>query len=385
MAGRIGRDSSAPDRTEALILDVARAERGVRGGDAVVVDDESGHLIAGALDLTGPGAVVRARSRSAGTASRLRERFAAELATGRLVLADAETSLAELVVGGAVRLALVRLPKALRALDATARALAAGSAGSALTVVAGGRVKHMTRSQNDVLAASFNQVRASRGSATSRCLIASSPRTGVAPERVEERAVTVPVRGRPRTLSLRGIGGVFGGPAADAGSLLLLRALDEALESEQARLPEDVDAVDLGCGNGLLTAYLALALPGARVIASDDDLDAVASTRATLAAQGTPAERVAVTWDHSLSRAAPASADLVLLNPPFHDGSAVDATLVHGLLDAAARVLRPDGELWLVHNSLLRYRPQAERRVGPVSQAARDRRFTVLRARRRGA
>ena len=87
-----------------------------------------------------------------------------------------------------------------------------------------------------------------------------------------------------------------------------------------------------------------------------------------------------VTWDVSLSRCEEASADLVLLNPPFHDGTVVDATLVQGLLDAAARVLRPGGQLWFVHNSHLRYRPEVEARFGAVRQRARDRRFTVLSA-----
>jgi 16S rRNA (guanine1207-N2)-methyltransferase len=70
----------------------------------------------------------------------------------------------------------------------------------------------------------------------------------------------------------------------------------------------------------------------------------------------------------------------VLLNPPFHDRAAVDPTLVRVLLDAAARVLKPGGLLWFVHNSHLRYRPEVERRVGAVRQQARDHRFTVLEA-----
>ena len=158
-------------------------------------------------------------------------------------------------------------------------------------------------------------------------------------------------------------------------ALLLLEALDRAVvagsrgggersaaaaedgagENEMARADGDAGAlplaVDLGCGNGLLTAYLAAALPGMRVLGCDDDADAVASTRATLAASGLDREGVEVTWDVSLSRCEEAGADLVLLNPPFHDGTVIDATLVQELLDAAARVLRPRGQLWFVHNS----------------------------------
>src|SRR5690606_37044973 len=118
--------------------------------------------------------------------------------------------------------------------------------------------------------------------------------------------------------------------------------------------------------------------PQAQVRGSDDHLDAVASTRLSLAASGLGRAGVDVVWDDALHGEPSASADLIVLNPPFHDGAAIDATVVQELLDAASRVLRPGGRLWLVHNSHLRYRPEVERRVGPVRQAARDRRFTVL-------
>src|SRR5699024_9507998 len=85
-------------------------------------------------------------------------------------------------------------------------------------------------------------------------------------------------------------------------------------------------------------------------------------------------------WDHSLAREETGSADLVLLNPRFHDGTVIDATLVQELLDAAARGLRPRAQLWFGHNSHLRYRPEVEARIGAPRQQARDRRFTVLSA-----
>ena len=72
--------------------------------------------------------------------------------------------------------------------------------------------------------------------------------------------------------------------------------------------------------------------------------------------------------------------DLVLLNPPFHEGARIDMTLVQGLLDAAQRVLVDSGELLFVHNSHLRYRPALEARFASVNELHRDRMFTVLRA-----
>ena len=72
-----------------------------------------------------------------------------------------------------------------------------------------------------------------------------------------------------------------------------------------------------------------------------------------------------------------ASADLVVLNPPFHSGAAVHPGVSTALFEGAARVLRPGGELWSVWNSHLAYRPTLERIVGPTRQILRTPKFTV--------
>ena len=358
--------------------------------DVVVVDDATGELTAFALDAVADhaDAVVLSWTSSLTLAAALQERFAEQIASGRLRVpagpgvTPLEQAAAE--VEGHL-MVLMRLPKAVHALEDRARRLAEavrGSGQNGLEIVAGGRVKHMTRAQNEVLGTLFDEVRASRGIGESRALIATDLREQAAAPAAAESSALLTVRGEPRELALRGIGAVFGGAGADAGSLLLLDALDRALTAGELGTAESpvVAAADLGCGNGLMTAYLAAALPEASVLGSDVDADAVGSTCETLAVNTLARENVQVSWDDALSRVDAESLDLVLLNPPFHDGTTVDATLVQGLLDSAARVLRPGGQLWFVHNSHLRYRTEVERRVGDVEQRARDRRFTVLRA-----
>ncbi|UQN29822.1 class I SAM-dependent methyltransferase [Brachybacterium kimchii] len=410
------------DQTDRVILESARAELGpLDRGDLVILDDATGALTSAALEevASGPSRVL-VHEASAQRALALAEAHAEARREGRLVIAGLDGTpedIGGLLEGSTPQVALARLPKALAALDHRAHALARAGVPA---LVAGGRVKHMTRTQNDVLAGAFDEVHATRGIGKSRALVARAPRAEGRSAPVHEGGADVLVRGEQVRVPLRGIGGVFGGASADAGSLLLLDALDRAVlagevagaaaaegagDAPGTRGTADMSgavgggalaAVDLGCGNGLLTAYLRRAFPEARVLATDDDLDAVASTRATLDAdadadagaagdEGAGEEAgpaVRVLWESSLAGQAAGSADLVLLNPPFHDGTAVDATLVHGLLDAVARVLRPGGELWFVHNSHLRYRSELEHRVGPVRQRARDRRFTVLQSTR---
>ena len=235
--------------------------------------------------------------------------------------------------------AIGEMPKSLARLDYLARSIA-GAGYEDVRVVLGGNNKHLSRGMNATLAESFSDVSASRGRGKFRCLVATGP-----------RSVTYePVRGD----GLVAYGGVFSGAKPDRGGELLR----SCLPAEPGRL------LDLGCGNGSVTRALDSQ-------ATDSDADAVLSARAI---------GLDATWDDAGSRFPDASFDTVALNPPFHDGTAVDATLVQKLLDAAVRLLTPNGELYLVHNSHLRYRGEVERRFISVKQVARDKTFTVLRA-----
>nr|WP_165137522.1 methyltransferase [Microbacterium amylolyticum] len=259
-------------------------------------------------------------------------------------------------------LVLLVLPRGLDALDEISAVIAA-SARDDVRVVAGGRVKHMTPSMNETLAAHFTAVHASRGASKSRVLHASRP-TRPASERTWPRTR----RHDDVGLTLVAHGAAFAGTSLDIGTRFLLEHLGQ--------IPHTRDAIDLGCGTGALAAAYALARPGTRVIASDRSAAAVASARETMTANGVD-DRVTVVRDDGLAQQPDASADLVLLNPPFHSGAAVTDAIAPRLFADAARVLRPGGELWTVWNSHLRYRPQLESIVGPTRQIARNRTFTI--------
>jgi 16S rRNA (guanine1207-N2)-methyltransferase len=108
----------------------------------------------------------------------------------------------------------------------------------------------------------------------------------------------------------------------------------------------------------------------------------VASARETAVRNGV-ADRVTVTRDDALAGVEPGSVDLVVCNPPFHQGTTVHAGIAERLFTAAARVLRPGGELLTVFNSHLPHRAALQRLVGPTRQLTRDPKFTVTASRKR--
>ncbi|WP_435748649.1 class I SAM-dependent methyltransferase [Microbacterium sp. PMB16] len=382
----------AYDATDLLLVEWALA-LDVPGDEITVIGDEYGAITLALTDAGRPGIRVH---QDLATGRRALARNAADLGLAGFVPHELDASL----LAGA-RLVLVQLPKSLAELEQIADAVTRWAAPD-VVLVAGGRVKHMTLGQNEVLGRRFAQVQAQRAERKSRLVVASEPRPAPADP-------PFPVTAQHDGLTLVAHGGAFAGPRLDIGTRVLLEVLGlagaqfsknsesgdgEGRDSAGAPGGSDrsggvvhgggaaLDVIDLGCGTGALAAAYALAHPEARVIATDRSAAAVASARATAAANGL-ADRILVTHDDAGSELPDASADVVLLNPPFHLGTSIHTGAATRLFDAAARLLRPGGELFTVFNSSLGYRAELTRIVGATQQLHRTAKFTVTRSIRR--
>ncbi|MFT3660162.1 MAG: methyltransferase [Gordonia sp. (in: high G+C Gram-positive bacteria)] len=365
---------TAVDAADRLLLDeAAGALRTTPPGRLVVIDDAYGALTLGAARCGARGIRVH---QDLLTGERALAANAAALA-----LSDAFDSLplsAELVAGATT--VLLRLPRSLDRLAEVAAWIAA-HADPSVRVFAGGRIKHMSVSMNDVLRTVFDTVDVTHARQKSRVLIASGP---------DPAAAAAALVRWPRTethddvgLTVAAHGGVFAGAALDIGTRFLL--------AQSAALPPAATAVDLACGSGAVAAALARRDPALRVTATDRSAAAAASALATAEANGV-ADRVVVVQADGLETLPDDSQELILLNPPFHSDAALSTGIAEHLFAEAARTLRSPGgssdepsagELWCVWNSHLRYRPALERIVGPTRQIARNRKFTVTASRRR--
>jgi 16S rRNA (guanine1207-N2)-methyltransferase len=326
--GNVESDSTR-DAADRLLLDEAAPL--ISGADVVVIG--SADLAAGALGLGA--ATVRVSDDSDAST----EALGSELLTG-------------------ARLVLLRLPKSLSALERIARAVAAFAAPD-VVLVSAGRLKYMSRGMNEVLLRSFSTLDVSLARQKSRALTARDP-LEVPPAEPERRLDDA------LGLWVVSVGGVFAGASVDIGTRAMLAAFDD--------LPAFETAVDFGCGTGILAAELKRRRPQARVIASDVSADATASALATAQANDLEVE---VVRDRGLATQRDASVDLIVLNPPFHDGGAVSIDGALAMFDEARRVLKVDGQLWTVWNSHLGYTGALVRNVGPTIQISRNAKFTV--------
>lgn len=136
--------------------------------------------------------------------------------------------------------------------------------------------------------------------------------------------------------------GIYNWNKIDTGSALLVQNLPDDLRGR---------AADLGAGWGYLSQQLLQRCPK---IASIDLYEAEAL--ALNAAKTNLTSGAASFHWHDVTQGLPKAAfDLVVMNPPFHDGKAVDIDLGRAFVTSAAQALVPGGRLFMVANRQLPY------------------------------
>jgi 16S rRNA (guanine1207-N2)-methyltransferase len=343
----------AVDASDRLVLDEAAQAIAAHPGAVAVIGDHYGALTLGVAAHHGAHGIRVHQDALSGEFALAHNAAAAELDDRY-----ENHPLGESLLAG-VKVVLMQLPRSLAELDEVAGAIAR-HADPDVVVYAGGRVKHLAPAMNEVLGKHFTEVTASLARQKSRVLIARGP---------QPTEPAYPQREYHDELGLwvYAHGAAFAGTKLDIGTRYLLSFMRQMK-------PDARTAIDLGCGTGILASALARSRPGLAVLATDQSAAAVASATATAEANDL---NVTVTRDLGLSQQPDACADLIVLNPPFHVGSAVHAGVALTLFDEAARVLKPEGELWTVFNSHLKYRAALMRSIGPTRLVGQNPKFTV--------
>ncbi|WP_420460026.1 class I SAM-dependent methyltransferase [Neolewinella sp.] len=161
--------------------------------------------------------------------------------------------------------------------------------------------------------------------------------------------------------------GVFSSQHVDFATQFLL-------DSWPDDLPAPASILDIGCGSGIIGDQLLRRYPAARLTATDDFSLAVASARENL-----PADRATVRYAHTLATVADASQELVVTNPPFHQGyeNTLDTSL--SLFGEVQRVLTPAGQFFVVANRHLNYATHLRRLFREVTVVRENAKYVVYR------
>ncbi|STW09499.1 ribosomal RNA small subunit methyltransferase C [Klebsiella grimontii] len=133
--------------------------------------------------------------------------------------------------------------------------------------------------------------------------------------------------------------------------------------------------LDVGCGAGVLATVLASHSPKVRLTLCDVSAPAVEASRATLAANGIEGEVFASNVFSEVN----GRFDMIISNPPFHDGLQTSLEAAQTLIRGAVRHLNSGGELRIVANAFLPYPNVLDEIFGFHEVIAQTGRFKVYR------
>jgi 16S rRNA (guanine1207-N2)-methyltransferase len=158
--------------------------------------------------------------------------------------------------------------------------------------------------------------------------------------------------------------GIYGWDKMDVGSRMLASHLPDLTGKR---------ILDLGCGYG----YLAIAAHrngAAEVIATDNDIRAISACRENFSLHNIPGEVVASDCGNELE----GPFDVIICNPPFHQGFDTNTDLSMRFLESMERLLAPDGVCLVVCNLFLPYEKMAKGLFGRITKLEEENGFKII-------
>jgi len=234
-------------------------------------------------------------------------------------------------------------------------------------VIAAGMVKHLSKAMVDCFEHYIGPSETSLAVRKARLVYAHFD---------PQRTPATPQPGRYRIpgndLELVSYAGVFSQQKLDIGTRFLLEHFPA---TEDAR-----HIVDLGCGNGALACQAGKLNPEARLSLLDDSWLALRSARESIALNQLKNECEYIASDGL--DGFEEKVDLILCNPPFHDGARLESNIALRMFKGAKRCLQDNGQLVVVGNRHLDYHRTLQAHFKDVEVTASNPKFVVLTASR---
>jgi len=164
-----------------------------------------------------------------------------------------------------------------------------------------------------------------------------------------------------------GFAGVFSREKLDIGSRVLLKHLPETTEKQKL--------MDLGCGAGILGTIAAKQNPSLNVSFSDESFLAIESAKMTFEKNTSQTANYFIT--DVLEGVEDRDFDHILCNPPFHQQNVQTLSIANKMFRQSARKLKSNGELRVVANRHLKYRPMLNQYFKRVKIISDDPKFVV--------
>jgi 16S rRNA (guanine1207-N2)-methyltransferase len=168
--------------------------------------------------------------------------------------------------------------------------------------------------------------------------------------------------------------------AANLPGVFSTGELDEGTKALLDNIPFDrASVLDIGCGAGVIGAIYKKISQKSAVTMSDSSMLAVRASEETLKKNfGEGSEARVVLSD--VFDGIVGAFDLILCNPPFHNGVRTDYSFIERFARDAKKHLNRKGEVYVVANSFLPYQETLAKHIGPTDIVYDGKKFRVFRA-----
>lgn len=174
----------------------------------------------------------------------------------------------------------------------------------------------------------------------------------------------------PEGLTIHSKPGLFGWNKIDQGSEFLIQSLP-AMLGTMPRPPASL--LDLGCGYGYLT-LMTKDLPLQGRVLTDNNAAALFTARHNCELNNIHAEIVPADAGDQIQQ----TFDLILCNPPFHQGFSIDGDLTNKFIRSAKRLLARHGRALFVVNQFIPLEKKAREHFGQVSTLDQNSSFKLV-------
>lgn len=183
-----------------------------------------------------------------------------------------------------------------------------------------------------------------------------------------------PIKNAPMPLQSKP--GLFGWQQIDPGSEYFIATLKSFYAQNPVDHALSYRLLDLGCGYGYLSIMLALKVlprPPENLVLTDNSAAALIAARDNCHKHQLAASIVAADAGEGIE----GKFDIVVCNPPFHQGFSVNNDLTRKFLNAAAKSLHRNGDVFFVVNSFIPLEDKARKFFMRCQRLAHNGRFSV--------
>jgi len=228
-------------------------------------------------------------------------------------------------------------------------------------IIAGFMIKHQSSSWFDLLNKYMGETRTSLAQKKARLIFASFTR----------EALTSPY---PKQVTLDG----FIHPFTQTSNLFSREKLDIGTRFFLEHIPTGNynKILDLGCANGVIGIKAKKINPSAHIIFSDESAMALESARINY--KNFTADDAGFHWTNCYENGEENSLDLVLCNPPFHQGQVMGDFIAKQMFEDAKRCLKVGGLLRVIGNTHLAYQVKLKQIFGDSKIIATNSKFIIV-------